>query len=68
MTWELSLSHFAKRLIMIDHQLGDEDYHLARFIDLGSTSRVDDVSLSTAPGADALLSLPFAKCHDMAAV
>jgi alkylation response protein AidB-like acyl-CoA dehydrogenase len=35
MTWELSLSHFAKRLIMIDHQLGDEDYHLARFIDLG---------------------------------
>jgi len=35
MTWELALSHFAKRLIMIDHQLGDEDYHLARFIQLG---------------------------------
>lgn len=35
MTWELALSHQAKRLIMIDHQLGDEDYHLRRFIALG---------------------------------
>jgi alkylation response protein AidB-like acyl-CoA dehydrogenase len=35
MTWELPLSHYAKRLIMIDHQLGDEDHHLARFIALG---------------------------------
>ena len=34
MTWELPLSHFAKRLIMIDHQLGDEDYHLQRYISL----------------------------------
>lgn len=34
MTWELPLSHYAKRLIMIDHQLGDEDHHLARFIAL----------------------------------
>ena len=32
MTWELPLSHYAKRLVMIGHQLGDEDYHLARFI------------------------------------
>ena len=31
MTWELPLSHYAKRLVMIDHQLGDEDHHLARF-------------------------------------
>jgi hypothetical protein len=30
MTWELPLSHYAKRLVMIDHQLGDEDHHLAR--------------------------------------
>lgn len=36
MTWELPLSHYAKRLVMIDHQLGDEDYHLQRYIDLGS--------------------------------
>lgn len=35
MTWELPLSHYAKRLVMIDHQLGDEDHHLARFIALG---------------------------------
>ncbi len=35
MTWELPLSHFAKRLVMIDHQLGDEDHHLARYIELG---------------------------------
>lgn len=35
MTWELPLSHYAKRLVMIDHQLGDEDYHLQRYIDLG---------------------------------
>ena len=36
MTWELPLSHYAKRLVMIDHQLGDEDHHLARYIALGS--------------------------------
>lgn len=35
MTWELPLAHCAKRLVMIDHQLGDEDHHLARFIALG---------------------------------
>ncbi len=35
MTWELPLSHYAKRLVMIDHQLGDEDHHLARFMALG---------------------------------
>ena len=35
MTWELPLSHYAKRLVMIDHQLGDEDFHLQRYIDLG---------------------------------
>jgi alkylation response protein AidB-like acyl-CoA dehydrogenase len=34
MTWELPLSHYAKRLIMIDHQLGDEDHHLQRYIAL----------------------------------
>ena len=34
MTWELPLSHYAKRLVMVDHELGDEDHHLARFIAL----------------------------------
>ena len=35
MTWELPLSHYAKRLVMVDHQFGDEDHHLVRFIELG---------------------------------
>ena len=35
MTWELPLAHHAKRLVMIDHQLGDEDHHLQRYIALG---------------------------------
>jgi alkylation response protein AidB-like acyl-CoA dehydrogenase len=35
MTWELPLAHYAKRLVMIDHQLGDEDQHLAHYIELG---------------------------------
>jgi alkylation response protein AidB-like acyl-CoA dehydrogenase len=35
MTWELALTHYAKRLVMIGHELGDEDYHLARYIELG---------------------------------
>ncbi len=35
MTWELPLSHYAKRLTMIGHQLGDEDHHLVRFAALG---------------------------------
>ncbi|SIT47651.1 Acyl-CoA dehydrogenase domain-containing protein [Paraburkholderia piptadeniae] len=34
MTWELPLAHYAKRLVMIDHQLGDEDHHLERYITL----------------------------------
>lgn len=31
MTWEYSFSHYAKRLIMINHQLGDDDFHLERY-------------------------------------
>ncbi|MDG1882520.1 MAG: acyl-CoA dehydrogenase [Alphaproteobacteria bacterium] len=31
MTWEYSASHYAKRLIMIDHLMGDSDYHRDRF-------------------------------------
>ncbi len=30
MTWEYPISHFGKRLIMLDAQLGDQDYHLSR--------------------------------------
>jgi len=41
MTWELPLSHYAKRLVMIDHQFGDEDHHLARFIALGQAVDVE---------------------------
>lgn len=31
-TWEYPLSHYAKRLVMIDHQLGDTDWHLERLM------------------------------------
>ncbi|MBY4891362.1 acyl-CoA dehydrogenase family protein [Rhodobacteraceae bacterium N5(2021)] len=31
-TWEYPLSHYAKRLVMIDHQLGDSDWHLERLM------------------------------------
>lgn len=39
MTWELPVSHYAKRLTMIGHQYGDEDHHLDRYIALRSVSR-----------------------------
>lgn len=32
-TWEYPASHMCKRLIMIDHQLGDTDYHLERVME-----------------------------------
>lgn len=38
MTWELPAAHFAKRLTMIGHQLGDEDHHLSRYTALGGTA------------------------------
>ncbi len=34
MTWELPLSHYAKRMVMLGHMLGDEDEHLSRYIEL----------------------------------
>ncbi len=34
MTNEYALSHFARRITMIDHQFGDVDHHLERFIAL----------------------------------
>jgi alkylation response protein AidB-like acyl-CoA dehydrogenase len=36
MTQEYELAHIAKRIVMIDHRLGDTDYHLERFIDLSA--------------------------------
>ncbi|CAB3793056.1 Acyl-CoA dehydrogenase, short-chain specific [Paraburkholderia ultramafica] len=39
MTWELPLAHYAKRLVMIDHQFGDEDHHLERYITLTRSQR-----------------------------
>lgn len=38
MTQELPAAQFAKRLIMIDHQLGDADHHLEGYIELGKTA------------------------------
>ena len=31
MTWEYNLHNFAKRLVMIDHIMGDSDHHLEQF-------------------------------------
>ncbi|MCP5000668.1 MAG: pimeloyl-CoA dehydrogenase small subunit [Hyphomicrobiales bacterium] len=36
MTWEYALPHFAKRLTMIDHLFGDEDYHIERVVALSA--------------------------------
>jgi len=36
MIWEVPVAHYAKRLVMIDHELGDEDFHLQRYIALGN--------------------------------
>lgn len=38
MTWELPFAHYAKRLVMIDHQFGDEDHHLARYMALSRST------------------------------
>lgn len=35
MTWEYPVGHYAKRIVMIDHMLGDADHHMERFIALG---------------------------------
>ncbi len=32
MTWESAVPHYAKRIVMIDHLLGDTDHHLERFM------------------------------------
>jgi len=34
MTWELPLSHYAKRLGLLNFQLGDEDFHLGQYVRL----------------------------------
>lgn len=38
MTWEYSMPHYAKRVVMIDHVLGDVDFHLDRFSSLMEVS------------------------------
>lgn len=34
MTWEYNFAHYAKRLVMINHQLGDDDFHLEAYATL----------------------------------
>lgn len=36
MTNDYALSHFVRRIVMIDHLFGDVDYHLERFVQLDS--------------------------------
>ncbi|TCD13735.1 acyl-CoA dehydrogenase family protein [Oricola cellulosilytica] len=40
MTWEYSLGHYAKRLVMIDHQFGDVDFHTARYAEIAAVAGV----------------------------
>ncbi|MEM1040532.1 MAG: acyl-CoA dehydrogenase family protein [Pseudomonadota bacterium] len=35
MTWEYSVGHYAKRIVMIDHMFGDVDHHLEQIIKMG---------------------------------
>ncbi|MFS8181951.1 acyl-CoA dehydrogenase family protein [Pseudovibrio denitrificans] len=44
MTEEYALGHYAKRLMMIDHQLGDVDYHLERFVGAMQAEAVQEIS------------------------
>jgi alkylation response protein AidB-like acyl-CoA dehydrogenase len=37
MTWEYNLAHHAKRLVMLSHQLGDDDHHLQAYAQLLTT-------------------------------
>lgn len=60
MTWDLELAHHAKRLIMIDHQLGDQDHHLQRYIEtLITRSTSDHQSLATPATSRAALNPIF---------
>lgn len=36
MTWEAAISHYAKRLVMIDHECGDEAGSLSRYLELSN--------------------------------
>ncbi|SFT88045.1 hypothetical protein SAMN05444141_10477 [Pseudovibrio denitrificans] len=44
MTEEYALGHYAKRLMMIDHQLGDVDYHLERFVGVMQAEAAQEIS------------------------
>jgi alkylation response protein AidB-like acyl-CoA dehydrogenase len=46
MTWEFAVAHYAKRLVMIDHVLGDTDHHIERYVAL-----TDGESAGEAAGA-----------------
>lgn len=38
MTWEYSVGHYAKRIVMIDHMFGDVDHHLEQIIKMGKAA------------------------------
>lgn len=46
MTDEAAISHYAKRLVMIDHWLGDADFHLARFAALPEPVAEQDMEVA----------------------
>jgi alkylation response protein AidB-like acyl-CoA dehydrogenase len=51
MTEESAISHYAKRLVMIDHWLGDSDYHLGRFVAFADAQAHADLVPTAQTGA-----------------
>ncbi|MFS4437471.1 acyl-CoA dehydrogenase family protein [Paracoccaceae bacterium GXU_MW_L88] len=44
MTWEYPGAHYAKRLVMIDHQLGDQNDHIMRILTLHEGAPAQEVA------------------------
>src|SRR5690554_7708019 len=42
MTWEYNGAHYAKRLVMISHQFGDDDHHLEAYSNQLAVARSEE--------------------------
>ena len=47
MTWECPVAHYSKRVVMIDHQLGDRHDHALRLIRMRMDAEVAEVGIDT---------------------
>lgn len=53
MSWEAAVAHYAKRIVMIDHLLGDTDHHLERFMRFSGDAELGDSKSGDAESGDA---------------